>query len=251
MRVDLNCDLGETVDGVQTADDAALFPLITSANIACGFHAGDAETMLSSCLLAVEHGVSVGAHVSYRDRAHFGRADLEVTPSVLIDEIVEQLEALAAAAEKAGTGIRYVKPHGALYNRIARDDRKADAVATAIARFSPGLPLMGLSGSRVAQAAAAHGLPFLREAFVDRAYQRNGSLAPRSWPGAVLHGEDEIAERAVAMVTDGTVRALDGTLLRVEVDSLCVHGDTPDAVAMAGAVRRALADAGVDLAAAV
>lgn len=247
MRVDLNCDLGETVDGRPTADDAALFPLVTSASIACGFHAGDADSMLASCLLAVEHGVRVGAHVSYRDKAHFGRADLEVLPAVLIDEIIEQLEALAGAAEKAGTGIRYVKPHGALYNRIVHDDRKADAVATAIAQFSPGLPLMGLSGSRVEAAAAAHGLPFIREAFVDRAYQRNGALAPRKWPGAVLHGEDEIAARAVGMVAGGMVRALDGTMLTVAVDSLCVHGDTPDAVAMARAVRRALAAAGVEV----
>lgn len=251
MRVDLNCDLGETVDGRPTADDAALFPLVTSASIACGFHAGDAQSMLASCLLAVEHGVGVGAHVSYRDRAHFGRADVEVLPAVLIDEILEQLAALAAAAEQAGTGIRYVKPHGALYNRIVHDERRADAVATAIAQFSPGLPLMGLSGSRVEAAAAAHGLPFLREAFVDRAYQRNGALAPRKWPGAVLHGEDEIAARAVGMVTGGTVRALDGTVLTVAVDSLCVHGDTPDAVAMARAVRRALAAAGVEVRAVV
>jgi UPF0271 protein len=251
MRVDLNCDLGETVDGRPTADDAALFPLITSASIACGFHAGDAESMLVSCQLAIEHDVRVGAHVSYRDRAHFGRADMEVLPSVLIDEILEQLAALAVAADKAGAGIRYVKPHGALYNRIVHDDRKADAVASAVAQFSPGLPLMGLSGSRVEAAAAAHGLPFLREAFVDRAYQRNGSLAPRKWPGAVLHGEDEVAARAVAIVTEGTVRALDGTALSLEVDSLCVHGDTPDAVVMARAVRRALADAGVEVRAAV
>jgi UPF0271 protein len=251
MRIDLNCDLGETVDGRPTADDAALFPLITSASVACGFHAGDAESMLASCLLAVEHDVRVGAHISYLDRAHFGRADMELLPGVLIDQILEQLTALAAAAEKAGTGIRYVKPHGALYNRIVHDDRKADAVASAVARFSPGLPLMGLPGSRVEAAAAAHGLPFLREAFVDRAYQRNGALAPRKWPGAVLHGEEEIAARAVTMVTEGTVRALDGTLLTLEVDSLCVHGDTPDAVVMACAVRRALAAAGVDVRAAV
>jgi UPF0271 protein len=247
MRVDLNCDLGETVNGRPTADDAALFPLITSASIACGFHAGDADSMLASCLLAVEHDVRVGAHISYLDREHFGRADMEVLPAVLVDQILEQLAALAVAADKAGTGIRYVKPHGALYNRIVHDDRKADAVASAIAQFSPGLPLMGLSGSRVEAAAANHGLPFLREAFVDRAYQRNGSLAPRKWPGAVLHGEDEIAARAVTMVTEGTVRALDGTLLSLEVDSLCVHGDTPDAVVMARAVRNALAEAGVEV----
>ncbi len=247
MRVDLNSDLGETVDGLPTADDDALFPLVTSANIACGFHAGDEESMLASCLLAVRDDVSVGAHISYRDREHFGRSDIEVLPAVLIDDIIEQLAALAGQAERAGTGIRYVKPHGALYNRIVHDERKANAVATAIAEFSPGLPLMGLSGSKVESAAAAHGLPFVREAFVDRAYQRNGSLAPRSWPGAVLHGVDEIAARAVGMVVDGTVRSLDGTPLSVSVDSLCVHGDTPQSVAVASAVRAALVRAGVEV----
>ena len=247
MRVDLNSDLGETVDGRPAADDAALFRLISSANIACGFHAGDAESMLASCLLAVENGVSVGAHVSYRDLAHFGRADLEVLPAVLTDEVIEQLSALADAARDAGTSIRYVKPHGALYNKIVSDDRRADAVARAIAEFSPGLPLMGLAGSAAERAAVRHSLPFVREAFVDRAYQHNGALVPRKLPGAVLHGASEVAERAVVMVTEGTVRALDGRLLHVEVDSLCVHGDTPDSVEVATAVRRALAGAGVEI----
>lgn len=247
MRVDLNSDLGETVDGSPTADDAALFRLVSSANIACGFHAGDAESMLASCRLAVENGVSVGAHVSYRDKTHFGRADLEILPAVLTDEVIEQLTALAAAARDAGTSIRYVKPHGALYNKIVSDDRRADAVARAIAEFFPGLPLMGLAGSAAERAAVRHSLPFVREAFVDRAYQHNGALVPRKLPGAVLHGAAEVAERAVAMVTEGTVRAIDGRLLRVEVDSLCVHGDTPDSVEMAMAVRRALVEAGVEI----
>jgi UPF0271 protein len=247
VRVDLNSDLGETVDGRPTADDAAMFRLISSANIACGFHAGDAESMLASCRLAVENNVSVGAHVSYRDKAHFGRADLEVLPGVLTDEVIEQLTALAGAAHDAGTSIRYVKPHGALYNKIVSDDRRADAVARAIAEFSPGLPLMGLAGSAAERAAVCHSLPFVREAFVDRAYQHNGALVPRKLPGAVLHGASEVAERAVRMLTEGTVRAIDGRLLTVQVDSLCVHGDTPDSVDMATAVRRALAAAGIEI----
>ncbi|WP_091186641.1 5-oxoprolinase subunit PxpA [Paramicrobacterium humi] len=244
--MDLNCDLGETVDGQPTADDAAMFPLITSANVACGFHAGDAATMQVSCERAVQHVVAVGAHVSYADRENFGRTDLEVDDGVLEAQIREQLEALAEAAEAAGTRVRYVKPHGALYNRIARDRDRADVVAAAVSGFDPALPLMGLPGSHVADAAAAAGLRFLREAFVDRNYLADGSLVPRSRPDALLAG-GSVALRAVRIVTDGAVTAVDGTLLRLEVDSLCVHGDSPGAVEMARAVRRELDAAGVSV----
>jgi len=247
--VDLNSDLGETVAGVPTADDDAMFELITSANIACGFHAGDAESMRASCERAARTGVTIGAHVSYRDPVSFGRTDIPVARDTLVDDVLEQLTALQAVASCAGTGIRYVKPHGALYNRIMRDPVRADAVAEAIARFSPGLPLMGLAGSAAEQAAERHGLPFVHEAFADRAYLRDGSLVPRTRPGAVLRGGDEVARRATSMVTEGRVVAIDGTELRVSVRSLCIHGDTEGSVEMARAVRRSLEAAGVTIAA--
>lgn len=249
MKIDLNCDLGETVGGVPTADDAAMFQLITSANIACGFHAGDVISMRDSVELAVENNVAIGAHVSYRDRANFGRTNVEISRDALIADVLDQLNQLAVATDAVGARIRYVKPHGALYNRIAIDEAKADAVATAVEIFSPGLPLVGLPGSMVAGAAAAHGLRFVREGFVDRTYQHNGALVSRKSPGAVLHGDDDVASRALRMVVEGAVRAVDGTELRLKIDSLCVHGDTPGSVEMARAVRKRLEQAGVEVAA--
>ncbi len=247
MRVDLNSDLGETVDGVPTADDAAMFAVITSANIACGFHAGDTATMVASCTRARETGVALGAHVSYDDPAGFGRRDVDIDPERLRTDVTTQLVALDRAARRAGTRIRYVKPHGALYNRIVTDTEQADAVADAVRIFDPTLPMLGLPDSAIAVASAAHGLAFRAEAFVDRAYLADGSLVPRSAPGAVLIDAERVAERAVALVHEGTVLAIDGTPIRVRVDSLCVHGDTPGAVDMAVAVREALTAAGVTL----
>jgi UPF0271 protein len=245
--MDLNSDLGETVDGVPTADDDALFALVTSANVACGFHAGDARSMRASCRLAAENGVTLGAHVSYDDREGFGRRDLEVSPDRLHADVLVQLRALAAAADEAGVSIRYVKPHGALYNRIVHDRAQADAVASAVAAFSPGLPLLGLPGSRIEAAAAAVGSPFYREAFVDRGYRPDGTLVPRGEAGAVLTSGDAVADRAVQLARTGRVRAADGTMLDLAVDSLCLHGDTPGAVGMAREVRAALTAAGVPL----
>jgi UPF0271 protein len=245
--MDLNSDLGETVDGVPTADDDALFALVTSANVACGFHAGDARSMRASCRLAAENGVTLGAHVSYADREGFGRRDLEVSPDRLHADVLVQLRALAAAADEAGVSIRYVKPHGALYNRIVHDRAQADAVASAVAAFSPGLPLLGLPGSRIEAAAAAVGSPFYREAFVDRGYRPDGTLVPRGEAGAVLTSGDAVADRAVQLARTGRVRAADGTMLDLAVDSLCLHGDTPGAVGMAREVRAALTAAGVPL----
>jgi UPF0271 protein len=245
--MDLNSDLGETVDGVPTADDDALFALVTSANVACGFHAGDARSMRASCRLAAENGVTLGAHVSYDDREGFGRRDLEVSPDRLHADVLVQLRALAAAADEAGVSIRYVKPHGALYNRIVHDRAQADAVASAVAAFSPGLPLLGLPGSRIEAAAAAVGSPFYREAFVDRGYRPDGTLVPRGEAGAVLTSGDAVADRAVQLARTGSVRAADGTMLDLAVDSLCLHGDTPGAVGMAREVRAALTAAGVPL----
>ncbi|WP_108248765.1 LamB/YcsF family protein [Planctomonas deserti] len=245
--MDLNSDLGETVDGMPTADDAALFALVTSANVACGFHAGDERSMRDSCRLAVRHGVALGAHVSYDDREGFGRRDVDVTPTRLREHVLTQLRALGEAAAESGARIRYVKPHGALYNRIVHDRAQADAVAGAVRDFSPGLPLLGLPGSAIEAAADTAGSPFFREAFVDRGYRPDGTLVPRGSAGALLGDGDGITERAVRLATTGRVRAVDGTELELRVDSLCVHGDTPGAVDMAHSVRAALIAAGVPL----
>ncbi|MBX3091067.1 MAG: LamB/YcsF family protein [Cryobacterium sp.] len=238
--MDLNSDLGEGM-----GDDDAMFGIVTSANIACGFHAGNPETMLASVQLASEHGVSVGAHPSYRDREGFGRRDQEVEPDALLLDVLEQLDALTTAADIADVRIRYVKPHGALYNRIAVDPAQADAVARA-ARDAQ-LPILGLAGTEIHRAAQRHGVQFHREAFVDRAYLPDGTLVPRTTPGAVLTDVNTVAPRAVRMITEGTVDAIDGTVVVVELDSLCVHGDTPGAVAMAALVRERLLAAGVEL----
>jgi 5-oxoprolinase (ATP-hydrolysing) subunit A len=245
--MDLNSDLGETVDGAPTADDPALFALVTSANVACGFHAGDEASMRASCRLAATGGVALGAHVSYDDREGFGRRDVDVSPDRLRSDVLTQLRSLADAAATAGVRIRYVKPHGALYNRIVHDRAQADAVASAVRDFSPGLPLLGLPGSQIEAAAAAAGSPFFREAFVDRGYRPDGTLVPRGAVGAVLGPGDAIAERAVQLARTGRVRAVDGTVLDLRVDSLCVHGDTPGAVGMAREVRAALIASGVPL----
>jgi UPF0271 protein len=243
--VDLNSDLGESFGAWSMGDDSALLRIVSSANVACGFHAGDASTMLATCREAAANGVTVGAHVSYRDLAGFGRRAMDVPPAELRDEVLYQLSALAGLARVAGTAVRYVKPHGALYNRIVNDERQAGAVAEAVALFDPRLPLLGLAGSAIERAAQASGVRFVREAFVDRGYRPDGTLVPRGEPGAVLSGDAEIAARALRMVTDGLVVAADGSDLRVSVDSLCVHGDTPGAVSMARSVRAALNEAGV------
>ncbi|MFK3669561.1 LamB/YcsF family protein [Leifsonia aquatica] len=243
--VDLNSDLGESFGAWTMGDDDALLSVVTSANVACGFHAGDPATMLATCRTAAERGVAVGAHVSYRDLAGFGRRSMEVPASELRAETLYQLAALDGIARVAGTRVSYVKPHGALYNRIVRDTVQARAVAEAVAAFDPSLALLGLAGSEIEREAGVAGLRFVREAFVDRAYRADGTLVPRSEPGAVLHGDDDIAERALRLVTEGRVIAHDGTDIPVEVDSLCVHGDSPDAVVMAQAVRRRLDEAGI------
>lgn len=238
--IDLNGDLGEEI-----GDDRAMFGIVTSANIACGFHAGSSESMRDSAQLAAEHRVSVGAHPSYRDREGFGRRDREVDSDTLRIDILEQVDALTNAADAAEVRIRYLKPHGALYNRIVFDAKQADAVA--LAARDAMLPILGLAGTEIHRAADRAGVQFFREAFVDRAYLPDGTLVPRTMDGAVIKDPDAAAERAVRMVSDGAVLAIDGTLLRVQLDSLCVHGDTPGAVTMAGLVRDRLIAAGIEL----
>ncbi|MCJ1695272.1 LamB/YcsF family protein [Rathayibacter caricis] len=249
--IDLNADLGEGFGVWQLGDDDAILRVVSSASIACGFHAGDPSIMLDRCRLAAEWGVAVGAHVSYRDLAGFGRRDLPVGPDELHADVVYQIGALQAVARAAGTRVRYVKPHGALYNRIVHDEVRAGAVAAAVHDAAPGLPVLGLASSAIERAAGDAGLPFVREAFVDRGYRSDGTLVPRGEEGAVLIDVPLVAARAVRMATEGAVVDRDGGILRVDVDSLCVHGDSPGALTMAVAVRDALARAGVALAAAV
>lgn len=246
MRVDLNADLGETVDGMPTADDEALFAVISSANVACGGHAGDAASMREAVDRAERFGVAVGAHPSYDDRENFGRIRRDPEPVDLRASIAAQLAALAAA----GADIRYVKPHGALYHAVIDDVRHARAVVAAVAdlsaRLGRALPVLGLPGA-IAEAAASAGLPFVQEAFLDRGYTAHGALVPRGAPGALVDDPAAVAARALRFVRERQVEAVDGTRIAVDAASLCLHGDTPSAVAMAQAVRAALDTAGVEV----
>ncbi|GAA2986270.1 UPF0271 protein [Microbacterium terrae] len=244
--IDLNADLGETVDGVATADDEAMFAVISSASIACGGHAGDAPSMRAAVERAGRFAVAVGAHPSYPDRANFGRLAMSIDAADLEAAVSAQLAALAAA----GAGIRYVKPHGALYHAVSADPAQARAVARAVAalsdRLGRALPILGMPGA-IVDAAAEVGLPFVLEAFLDRGYRADGTLVPRAEPGALLSDAAVVAQRALRLAQTGEVEAVDGTVLTTDAASLCVHGDSPSAVAMARAVRTALDDAGVDV----
>jgi UPF0271 protein len=228
-------------------DDAAMFQLVTSANVACGFHAGDPITMLDSCRAAYELDVTVGAHVGYRDLPGFGRRSLDTSFDELFGDVLYQLGALDGVAHAVGASVDYVKPHGALYNRLVHDAGQASAVVAAVNAYDPGLPILGLPGSELLKQAQEAGHPVFIEAFVDRAYRGDGTLVPRSQEGAVLHDVDAIVERAVRLATKGEVVAVDGTVVQVRPDSLCIHGDTPGAVEMAAGVRAGLEAAGVEL----
>jgi len=242
--IDLNADLGETIDGVPTADDEAMFAVISSASVACGGHAGDAASMRASIERAARFGVAIGAHPSYPDRAGFGRTRIVLGPDALRASIAEQLTALTAA----GADIRYVKPHGALYHSVTAVDDEAAALVAAVSDLSSRLgrpvPILGLDGA-ITSAAAAAGLPFVREAFLDRGYRPDGSLVPRGEPGALLDDPAIVAARAVRLARFGVVDAADGTDVTADAASLCLHGDSPAAVAMARAVRAALDAEGI------
>lgn len=228
-------------------NDPAMFQIVTSANVACGFHAGDPVTMLDSCRAAFELDVTVGAHVGYRDLAGFGRRAIDMSFDELFGDVLYQLGALDGVAHAVGASVDYVKPHGALYNRTFSDAEQASAVVAAVQAYDPGLPILGLPGSQLLEQAREAGHPVFIEAFVDRAYQPDGTLVPRTQEGAVLHDAGMIAERAVRLATKGEVVAIDGSIVNVRPDSLCIHGDTPGAVEMAVAVRDALERAGVEL----
>ena len=241
----MNSDVGESFGAWTMGDDAAIFRHVTSANVACGFHAGDPSVIAATCRDAVAAGVTIGAHVAYRDLAGFGRRFLDCTPSELADDVLYQLGALEALARAAGGEVRYVKPHGALYNTIVHHEAHAQAVVDAVAAFRPGLPLLLLPGSVALAKAEAKGLRAVAEAFADRAYNPDGTLVSRREPGAVLHDPELIATNMVRLAMEGVIVARDGSVLPTEAESICVHGDTPGAVAMAAAVRAALDAAGV------
>jgi 5-oxoprolinase (ATP-hydrolysing) subunit A len=243
--IDLNADLGEGFGAWTLGDDEALLEVITSANVACGFHAGDPTVLRRTCERAAELGVVIGAQVGYRDLAGFGRRFVDMDPHDLTNDVLYQLGGLEAFARVAGTRVRYVKPHGALYNAIVHHEEQAGAVAEAVRRYDPTLPVLGLPGSVWLEAAEAAGLTPVPEAFADRAYTPHGTLVSRREPGAVLEDADHVAERSVRMATRQEVVAADGTVVAVSAGSLCVHGDSVGAVAMATAVRRGLQEAGV------
>lgn len=248
MRIDLNSDLGEAFGAWPMGQDGQLMPLISSANVACGFHAGDPATMRATVRLARAHGVAVGAHPGFPDLVGFGRREMQVRPAEVEDFVLYQIGALAAVAHSEGVTLQHVKAHGALYNMACRDQALAEAIAAAVSAFDPSLVLFGLPGSALLQAGLDAGLPVAAEAFADRAYLPDGTLAPRTLPGSVIHDVDAVVARAVTMVTESTVVALDGTRLALEADTLCLHGDTPGAAALAAAIRRGLEDAGVTIA---
>jgi UPF0271 protein len=243
--IDLNADLGEGFGVWQLGDDDALLGIVTSGNVACGFHAGDPSTMRRVCERAAALGVAVGAQVSYRDLPGFGRRFIDVEPGELADDVLYQLAALDGIARASGSRMAYVKPHGALYNAVVDHEAQARAVVQAVTAFDDRLPVLGLPGSALLRTAEAAGLRTVDEGFADRGYTPAGTLVSRREPGALVHDPAAVAERAVRMAADGEVVAVDGTRVPVHVDSVCVHGDTPGAVELARAVRAALEAAGL------
>lgn len=247
MRIDLNADLGEAF-GRWRLDDSAMLDVVTSASIACGFHAGDPQVMREMVAAASQRGVAIGAHPSYPDLVGFGRRELAASPAEIEADVIYQIGALRGVCASHGARLRYVKPHGALYNRAARDAAAADAIVRAVRGVDASLVLLALAGSEMVRAAERGGVRVAREAFVDRAYRADGTLVPRSEPGAVLSDIGLVAERALRMVRDSEVEAMDGTVIRVEPNSLCAHGDGPEALAIVTAVRVRLEGAGITIA---
>ncbi|GGQ10289.1 LamB/YcsF family protein [Streptomyces mutabilis] len=245
--IDLNADLGEGFGRWTLTDDDALLSVVTSANVACGFHAGDPSVMRRVCDLAAERGVRIGAQVSYRDLAGFGRRAMDVPAEELAAEVAYQIGALKVFAEAAGAEVAYVKPHGALYNRTVHDAGQARAVVAGVRLAGGALPVLGLPGSLLLAAAADAGLTGVPEAFADRAYTPQGTLVSRREPDSVVTDEDAVVRRALAFAVRGSVEAVDGTTVEVTPRSLCVHGDTPNAARIATRVREALETSGVSI----
>ena len=245
LAIDLNSDLGEGFGAWKMGDDEAMLDIVSSANVACGFHAGDPAGILRTLRAAAARGVAVGAHVGYRDLAGFGRRNMDPASDELIGDVIYQIGALKGLAEAAGTRVTYVKPHGALYNTIAIDARQAADVIAAIRAIDPALVLVALAGSPLIEQARAAGLAVIAEAFADRAYTADGNLVSRRERGAVLHDPELVAQRMVRMVKEGVVESIDGKTTKVDAQSICVHGDSPGAVAMARRVRALLEEEGL------
>ncbi len=246
--MDLNSDLGEGFGAWRLGDDEAMLDVVSSANVACGFHAGDPRALLATCEQAVARGVAIGAQVGYRDLPGFGRRFIDYDPADLVADVLYQIAALDGLARVAGGRLRYVKPHGALYNAVVHHEQQAAAVVEAVRRYDPELPVLHLPGTVFARRAAEAGLTIRVEAFADRGYTPQGTLVPRREPGAILHDPAEVARRMVRLVTTGELTAVDGTTVTARAESICVHGDTPGAVAMARAVAGALTAAGAHIA---
>ncbi len=247
LTIDLNSDLGEGFGPFRVGADEALFTLISSANVACGFHGGDPGMMDVTVARAREHGVGVGAHPGYPDRAGFGRRAMAASADEIRTDVLYQLGALAAFCQAAGVELRHVKAHGALYNQAVHDIGVAQAIAQAVAMFDPSLLFFAIPGSRLHEAGAEAGLTVIREAFADRAYLADGSLVPRSRPGAVIHDVDIIAERMARLVTSGTIETIDGETLDMAADTMCVHSDTSNAVDIARAIVNRFGQAGIQI----
>ena len=248
MTIDLNCDLGESFGAWQMGNDAAMIDLATSVNVACGFHAGDADTMRKTVQLAKTRGVSIGAHPGYRDLHGFGRRPVAGLSAAEIENLVAyQIGALQAVATLAGHKVTHVKAHGALSNVACEDDMTARAIASAIKAVDPSLKFVVLANTRLVTAGEAAGLPLVHEVFADRAYEDDATLVSRRKPGAVLHDTAQIAERVVRMVQDRAVVSVSGKTIKVQLDTVCIHGDTPGAVEIARAVRQALKDSGIEV----
>ncbi|MFD3587471.1 LamB/YcsF family protein [Streptomyces sp. NPDC058683] len=247
--IDLNADLGEGFGRWRLTDDEQLLSVVTSANVACGFHAGDAATMRRVCELAAGRRVTIGAQVSYRDLAGFGRRAMDVPSGELAAEVAYQIGALEVFARAAGARVAYVKPHGALYNRVVHDEEQAAAVVDGVLLADASLPVLGLPGSRLLELARKAGLPAVTEAFADRAYTDEGTLVPRGREGAVVSDPEAVVARSVELARSGAVTAHSGARIAVRARSLCLHGDTPGAVELARRVRTRLTEAGVTVAA--
>lgn len=236
-NIDLNSDLGESFGQWTMGDDAAILQIVSSANVACGFHAGSPAGILETLRAAKAQGVAVGAHVAYPDLVGFGRRNMDIASDELTADVIYQIGALQGLAQAVGTRVRYVKPHGALYNTIAHDKRQAEAVLDAILAFDASLPLVVLAGSPLLAWAQQKGVATVSEAFADRAYHADGSLVSRREPGAVLHDAGQVAARMLQLITEGGVESIEGVFTPIQADSICVHGDSAGALAMAQAIR--------------